>query len=56
MGRWASKKVREQREKLILQKHEGGYTTQQIANHLGIKPGSVLAVLKKHSLAYRRCR
>ena len=53
MGRWASKKTRAEREEIIVRKHNEGLLGMEIAQHMGLKTGSVQNVLKKHGLVYR---
>ncbi len=45
---WASKKIREQREKIIIGKHLQGWRGKDIASYIGIPSGSVSHVIKKY--------
>jgi hypothetical protein len=48
MSRWASKEVRGQRIDIVLRKHKDGWSTQDIANYIGITVRHVKDILEKH--------
>ena len=45
---WASKKVRRQREKIIIEKHLCGWCVKDIASYIGINSGSVSFMIKAY--------
>jgi DNA-directed RNA polymerase specialized sigma24 family protein len=46
MSKWANKNIRQQREAIIIEKHLNGWRVGDIANYIGIPPGSVSNVIK----------
>jgi transposase len=45
---WASKKVREQREAIVIHKHSQGWCVKDISTYIGIPSGSVSHIIKKY--------
>ena len=45
---WASKEIREQREKIATDKYLQGWCVKDIASYIGISSGSVSHIIKKY--------
>lgn len=45
---WASKKIREQRKRIIINKHLLGWRVKDIASFIGISSGSVSNIIRRH--------
>ena len=47
MGRWASKDVREKRERIVEAKYKEGWGIQLIADYMGVKRDIVRGIVEK---------
>jgi hypothetical protein len=49
MSGWANKGIRKQREDIVMAKHQCGWSIKTISSYIGIAPGSVIHIIKKHT-------